>query len=72
MAPRPTAYPGLVPVSLRRALSERVLVADEVPILPLYHPAVRALVSPRIGGFSPNVMGLVSFRDLYLKVNGGE
>jgi ABC-type oligopeptide transport system substrate-binding subunit len=44
--------------------AERLLVEREAPIVPLYHPTVRFLVSPRVRGFVPNVMGLVSLADL--------
>jgi len=50
---------------LRRA--EDLLVRREVPILPLYHPTVRYMVSPRVAGFLPNVMGLVQLRELTLR-----
>lgn len=47
--------------TLRRAES---LLLESAPIVTLYHPTVRFLVSPAVEGFVPNVMGLVYFRDL--------
>ena len=44
--------------------AEALLVSEEAPIVPLYHPTVRYMVAPRIGGFVPNGMGLVSLADL--------
>ncbi|MHC4862021.1 MAG: peptide ABC transporter substrate-binding protein, partial [Planctomycetota bacterium] len=40
------------------------LLVDDGPIVPLYHPTVRYMVSPRARGFAPNMMGLVRFADL--------
>jgi oligopeptide transport system substrate-binding protein len=46
------------------AEAEALLVRDEAPVIPLWHPTTRFLVAPRIRGFAANAMGLVSFADL--------
>jgi oligopeptide transport system substrate-binding protein len=45
-----------------RAAEGRLL--SLAPIVPLFHPTTRFMVSERVRGFRPNVMGIVRFADL--------
>ncbi|MCU0725826.1 MAG: peptide ABC transporter substrate-binding protein [Planctomycetes bacterium] len=46
------------------AEAEALLVGDEAPVIPLWHPTTRFLVAPAVQGFAANALGLVSFVDL--------
>ena len=41
--------------------AEELLLNQGAPIVPLYHPTTRFMVSPRVRGFAANLLGLVQF-----------
>jgi oligopeptide transport system substrate-binding protein len=62
-----TVLPGETPAEhARRRLrlfreAETLLLTEGTPIIPLYHPTARFMVSPRVTGFATNLLGLVQF-----------